>query len=365
MTQRHTLWRAMKCRGGASGEVRIGEVAMWAGVTPAPLPPNRLVARAAQIQQWIPRLRRGVTSPASAVAVVVVVEALLAVAALSRGVVAEAQMWVCLVRWALRPRLDVNSFTYGKNLRLLMRTVVALLVVEGIVVEAVLVLSLSHASPWVWIVLALHVYGLVWIGGFLGSLRVLPHEFHDGSLVLRDSVFTAVVIPFEQIKSVRPRRRGYAGRSGFHDRGRGRPPHLRRRQCAARPPLQRGRPRRIRAIAAGPEHPGPQCRRSRPLRRDDRRADPATRTSSLSSQQHPEPGKPGPTSRVSWVGRGCWPADLAAERGLSAAAAASSARCSSRSSPVLGESCSTRGRRTRVTGDPVIRPSSTRSTAPA
>ncbi len=48
------------------------------------------------------------------------------------------------------------------------------------------------------------------------------------------------------------------------------------RQDAARPPLLRGRPHTIRAIAAGAEHPGPQCRRSRPIRREDRSPAPAT-----------------------------------------------------------------------------------------
>jgi hypothetical protein len=54
-------------------------------------------------------------------------------------------------------------------------------------VEAVLVAVLGHGNPWVWIALGLHGYGLSWIGGFLGSLTVLPHKVGSTALVLRDS----------------------------------------------------------------------------------------------------------------------------------------------------------------------------------
>lgn len=96
-----------------------------------------------------------------------------------------------------------------------MRIVLAMLVVEGAVVEVVLVAILGHGSAWVWVALGLHVYGLIWIGGFLGSLTVLPHEIDDRYLRLRDSVFTTVLVPLVSVVSVEQRRRGSSGRSGW------------------------------------------------------------------------------------------------------------------------------------------------------
>lgn len=186
-----------------------------------------------------------------AVIIIVVVELLIAVTALSRGYSAvrafrsgraggrdgwtaaedalarmlpptvakvlliEAHMWVCLVRWLGRRRPVGTTFGYGAALRPLLLIVLWMVIMEGIVVEAVLVAVLGHTSPWVWIALGLHVYGLIWIGGFLGSLRVLPHELDEQSLRLRDSVFAVYTVPLMGIASVVRRTRTRTGRSGF------------------------------------------------------------------------------------------------------------------------------------------------------
>jgi hypothetical protein len=193
----------------------------------------------------------GVLSLLNAVIIIVVVEALLVVTALGRGVVAirafragridgrdgwaaaeealgelvppqlarilliEARMWVCLVEWITRRRPPERVFEYGASLRPIMRIVLGLLVIEGLVVEAVLAAVLGHDNPWVWVALGLHVYGLIWIGGFLSSLSVLPHQVGPTALVLRDSVFTVINIPLTAIASMTERRRGHSGRSGF------------------------------------------------------------------------------------------------------------------------------------------------------
>jgi hypothetical protein len=193
----------------------------------------------------------GVLSLLNAVIIIVVIEALLVVTALGRGVVAvrafragridgrdgwaaaedglaelvprqlarvlliEARMWVCLIEWITRRRPPGRAFGYGASLRPIMRIVLGLLVIEGLVVEAVLVAVLGHGNPWVWVALGLHVYGLIWIGGFLGSLTVLPHKVGSTTLVLRDSVFAVISVPLTAIASVTERRRGHSGRSGF------------------------------------------------------------------------------------------------------------------------------------------------------
>lgn len=193
----------------------------------------------------------GVLSLLGAVTIIVVVEAVLVITALGRGIVAvrafrtgrgdghdswtaaeeglaelvpprlarilllEARMWMCAARWITRRRPHGRTFGYGASLRPIMRIVLGLLVVEGVVVEVVLAAALGHADPWVWVALGLHVYGLIWIAGFLGSLTVLPHEVGARALVLRDSVFTTVTVPLAAIASAATQRRGHTGRSGL------------------------------------------------------------------------------------------------------------------------------------------------------
>lgn len=193
----------------------------------------------------------GILSLLNAVIIIVLVELMLILIAISRGVVAvrafrtgradgrdrwvaaedglaelvprrlahvlliEARVWVCLVLWLTRSRPRGRTFGYGASMRSLMRIALGLVIVEGAVVEAVLAAVLGRANPWVWVALGLHVYGLILIAGFLGSLSVLPHEIGRGLLVLHDSVFATVSVPLEAIESARVRRHGHFGRSGF------------------------------------------------------------------------------------------------------------------------------------------------------
>lgn len=193
----------------------------------------------------------GVLSVRNAVVIILVVEVLLACTVLSRVIVAlrrfrrvrsagsgvwwaaedalaellprpaarvlliEARMWVCLLQWIGRRRPTSHSYGYGRSLRALLWTLLLCGLVEGMVVELVLAATLGHASPWVWVTLGLHAYALVWIGGFLGSLQVLPHELDGASLRLRDSVFTTVTVPLAAIASATKHHRSNLGRSGW------------------------------------------------------------------------------------------------------------------------------------------------------
>jgi hypothetical protein len=134
---------------------------------------------------------------------------------LARALLIEARMWVCAAQWSTRRPRAGRAFGYGANVRAMTRIVVTLVVFETLVVESLLFLALGHSSPWVWLALALHLYGLVWILGFHGSLTVLPHRIDDDALTLRDSVFTTVTVPLAVVSQVQARGRGHVGRSGF------------------------------------------------------------------------------------------------------------------------------------------------------
>jgi hypothetical protein len=133
----------------------------------------------------------------------------------ARILVIEIRMWVCLFRWPAQRRPVPPMFGYGAALRPVARIVLALVIGEGALVEMVLFFVLGHGSAWVWIALALHVYGLVWIGGFVGSLSVVPHRVDERWVTLNDSVFMTLRIPLDRVEAVMTRHRSNFGRSGL------------------------------------------------------------------------------------------------------------------------------------------------------
>lgn len=135
---------------------------------------------------------------------------------LARLLLVEPRLAVCLLRWATgrhEGRLP-GSFSYGKNLRPLLRAVLGLVVLEGAVVEALLAVMLPHA-PWVWIALGVHCYALVWLAGFYASLVTRPHRLSSDGLVVRDGIFTELAIPYRAIAAARVTQSSNFGRSGL------------------------------------------------------------------------------------------------------------------------------------------------------
>lgn len=132
----------------------------------------------------------------------------------ARVLLIEARMWVCVVLAVARRRPPPGSFSYGRGLRPMLVVALALVAAETVVTELVLYAILGP-SAWVWVLLALHLYGLVWLGGFLASLSVVPHRVTGTQVVLRDSVMGVVTVPREAIVSVREEHRSYVGRSGL------------------------------------------------------------------------------------------------------------------------------------------------------
>ncbi|QUQ62434.1 hypothetical protein [Kutzneria sp. CA-103260] len=120
----------------------------------------------------------------------------------------------CLVAWALRRPEDPSAFAYGRGFRPLVHVLLAMSIVEGLVVEFVLGAVLP-GTFWPWLLLALHVYGVLWILGLLASLTTRPHQLLPDALVLRDSTFSELTIPLSAITSVKPHARPNILRSGL------------------------------------------------------------------------------------------------------------------------------------------------------
>jgi len=134
----------------------------------------------------------------------------------ARTLSTEVRLWACLMRWLFgrHEGRSAQAHPYGRSLRPLLIVLLALVIVEGGLVEGVLAL-LAPRTPWPWLVLVLHVYALVWIAGLMASLRTRPHLLNSGELRLRDSVFTEIVVPLAAITGARATRRQTAARSGF------------------------------------------------------------------------------------------------------------------------------------------------------
>ena len=120
----------------------------------------------------------------------------------------------CLFAWFHRREPDLRAFGYGRGVRPLVHVLLALTIVEGLVVEVVLAVLL-HGTFWPWLLLAAHIYGLLWILGLLASFTVRPHLLGPDTLLLRDSAFTELAIPLSAITSVMPVNRANVFRSGL------------------------------------------------------------------------------------------------------------------------------------------------------
>lgn len=107
-----------------------------------------------------------------------------------------------------------ESFRYGAQLRLFVGMLVPLVLVEGAVVDFILAVTIP-GSPWIWVTLGLHVYGAVWLLGLLASMSTRPHLLTDTSLLIRDSIFNEVSVPYAAIVEVTQTHHLNLGRSGL------------------------------------------------------------------------------------------------------------------------------------------------------
>lgn len=135
---------------------------------------------------------------------------------LAHLILIEVRLWTALGRrlTARHGGQEGTAFGYHHGMAPLIWVIVALVAVEGAVVELVLLIALPH-TPWPWISLALHAYSLIWVIGLLAAMTTRPHLLAGDELRLRDGVFAEIVIPVAAIRGARPTRHPNLGRSGF------------------------------------------------------------------------------------------------------------------------------------------------------
>lgn len=134
----------------------------------------------------------------------------------ARLLLIEPRLLACLARWASgrREGTSARAFSYHRDIRPLFGAILALVVVEGAVVDTLLAVLLP-GTPWVWVALGVHLYALVWLAGFLTSMVTRPHQLDPDALIVRDGIFAELAIPYTSIQAARVAHQPNFGRSGL------------------------------------------------------------------------------------------------------------------------------------------------------
>jgi len=123
---------------------------------------------------------------------------------LRRAAATEAAMWRSMYVWARRrpPTPGEETFGYLGVVKPIMGVFIGLSVVE-IPIFDLIVRKVVPWEPARWIVLVLSIWGLLWMFGFVASLKVHPHVISEAGLRVRLSASVDVTVPWENVETVR------------------------------------------------------------------------------------------------------------------------------------------------------------------
>ncbi|MEV4757538.1 hypothetical protein AB0J86_20835 [Micromonospora sp. NPDC049559] len=134
-----------------------------------------------------------------------------------RAMAYESAMWSSFFRWVLRrpgtDQPDAEPFSYLGVVRPILIMFIVLSAVEIPIFD----LIVSHLVPWRparWIVLALGVYGLVWMLGLLAMLQLHPHLLDDDGIRVRNGATLDVRIAWADVEAVHKRYRSLPSSKG-------------------------------------------------------------------------------------------------------------------------------------------------------
>ncbi|GAB2575003.1 hypothetical protein Aab01nite_14940 [Paractinoplanes abujensis] len=128
---------------------------------------------------------------------------------LRRAAAAEAATWRNLALWVTRRPVDRHGGQAYGYLGVV-KPILGVFLVLSIVEIPVLDLIIKHVVPWGparWIMLAISVWGLLWMLGFLGGLIRHPHLLLDDGLRVRMGPGIDLTVPWSDIESIGKRYR--------------------------------------------------------------------------------------------------------------------------------------------------------------
>jgi hypothetical protein len=134
-----------------------------------------------------------------------------------RAIAYESGMWASLFRWILRRPVTrepgAQVFGYVRVTRPFLMVFIVLSAVEVPIFD----LIISRLVPWGavrWTVLALGIYGLIWMIGLLAMITLHPHVMTDRGLRVRNTITVDLAIPWGNVAAVHGRYRSLpSGRS--------------------------------------------------------------------------------------------------------------------------------------------------------
>jgi hypothetical protein len=123
-----------------------------------------------------------------------------------KAVMFELRLYRSLFRWLTRrpvvPNADVEAVGYAQAVTPVMSLWIFASAVEMVVVHLLV--------PWPTvriILLVVSAWGLIWMVGFLASLRVYPHLVDDTTLRIRHGASLDIAVPWDSVSSVVAQRR--------------------------------------------------------------------------------------------------------------------------------------------------------------
>ncbi|HEU4349561.1 MAG TPA: hypothetical protein VFR35_17420 [Actinoplanes sp.] len=129
---------------------------------------------------------------------------------LRRAAATEGAMWRSMYRWALRKPLplgpDGAAFGYLGVIKPILGVFIGLSIVEIPILD----LIVRNVVPWRparWIVLVLSVWGLLWMIGFMASIKIHPHVLDATGIRVRLGAGIDTHVPWEDVETVGKRYR--------------------------------------------------------------------------------------------------------------------------------------------------------------
>ncbi|QYJ16248.1 hypothetical protein Rxycam_02081 [Rubrobacter xylanophilus DSM 9941] len=128
----------------------------------------------------------------------------------ARLVATEQLILWCLLRRILRPGKRHTEHEFGYHRRSSLHTILPVVLLLSPAELGAVHLLAHMLSPWPplkWVLLALGVYGILWLAGLRASLELLPHRLEEDGLRLCYGAHAEAFIPYSQIQAIeiRPR----------------------------------------------------------------------------------------------------------------------------------------------------------------